>query len=192
PIASRVSVKADSGYVVEGLSILPTVAHLLGPAKSVAGIESVATVPALIASGSGPFFHTVPIDTGMLGVVRVIPREVRVSGEATRLLERSFSGVPIGSPASGATGVTLTTEHVSVSVKGPEPRVSTLTRDSMRVIAHIVNRGAPDAFARLTVSAPSGLTATAVPDSVPVKPPPAAPTAPPPAKSTAKRKPGRG
>ena len=190
PIASRVSVKPDSGYVVEGLSILPTVAHLIGPAKSMAGIESVATVPALIAPGSGPFFHTVPIDTGMLGVVRVMPREVRVSGEATRLSERNFPGVPIGTPASGAAGVTLTAEHVSVSVTGPEPRVSALTRDSVHVIAHIVNRGAPDAFARLTVNAPSGLTATAVPDSVPVKPPAIPPPAP--AKSTAKRKPGRG
>jgi len=190
PIASRVSVKADSGYVVEGLSILPTVARLIGPAKSVAGIESVATVPAMIASGSGPFYHTVAIDTNMLGNVRVLPREVRVSGEATHVLERNFSAVPIGT-ASGAAGVSLTTEHVSVSVRGPEPRVSGLTKDSVHVVAHIVNRGEPDAFARLTVNVPGGLSAKVTPDSVPVKPPPT-PAPPPPAKSTAKRKPGRG
>jgi len=190
-VASRVSVEADSGFVVQGLSVLPSTAELIGPPKSVAAIDSVATVVAHIASVSGPFFHTVPIDTTPLGVVRVVPREVRVSGEVAAVMQRSFTGVVITMAASGFAGYTLATERVVVEVSGPQPRVQALTRDSLRVVAHLVGPAQEDGYARLTVNVPTGLTATAVPDSVPVKPPPT-PAAPPPAKSTAKRKPGHG
>jgi len=180
PIASRITVKADSGYVVSGYSVLPSVAHLMGPAKAMVGLESVATVAALIPGGQGSFFHTVPIDTDMLGPIRVSPREVRVSGEATRVVDRSFTAIPIASPASGVAGFALATERVTVVVTGPETRVKNLSKDSLRVIPHLVNRGDPDAFARLTVNGPSGLGVRAVPDSVPLKrsaPAPAQPKA---------------
>lgn len=185
PIVSRVSVQPDSGYVIEGLSVLPSTARLMGPAKSMAGIESVNTVAAVISGGSGPFFHTVPIDTSLLGSVRVVPREVRVSGEATRLIERAFAAVAVTTNAS------LATERVEVRVSGPDHRVQGLTKDSVHVVAHIVNRGERDAFARLTASAPSGITSRAVPDSVPLKAAPA-PVKPAPVKAApaaAKRKP---
>ncbi len=168
----------------------------MGPAKNVAAIDSVTTVAATISSVSGPFFHTVPIDTGPLGPVRVVPKEVRVSGEVTSLLQRSFTGVVVTTAASGFAGLTLATERVVVEVSGPEPRVRALTRDSLRVVAHLVGR-APDAYAHLTVAAPGGITARAVPDSVPLKaaaarpppPPPRAPVAKPPSKAPPKRRP---
>jgi hypothetical protein len=187
-IVSRVTVEADSGRVIEGLSILPGTAHLVGPAKSVAAVESVTTVPATIAGGNGPFFRTVPIDTSPLGPVRVLPHEVRVSGEATPLLERSFPGVAVTAAASGFAGFRLATERILVQVSGPERRVHVLTRDSLRVVAHLVGHAGPDAYARLTVAAPAGVTAHAVPDSVPLKPPPPPPPPPP----AAKRRPPRG
>lgn len=183
-VVSRVTVEADSGFLVQGLSILPSTAELVGPVRSVAGIESVTTVATKIASVSGPFFHTVPIDTASLGVVRVIPKEVRVSGEVSPLLQRSFTGVAVTMAASGFAGFTLATERVVVEVSGPQGRVQALTRDSLRVVAHLVGHGGPDAYARLTVAAAAGITARAVPDSVPLKPPPSKPAI--------KRKPGHG
>ena len=184
-VVSRVTVQADSGFLIQGLAVLPSTAQLLGPAKSVAAIDSVVTVVATIASVSGPFFHTVPIDTGLLGPVRVLPREVRVSGEVTPLLQRSFTGVVVTTAASGFTGFSLATERVVVEVSGPEKRVQALTRDSLRVVAHVVGRGSPAPYARLTVATPAGITARAVPDSVALKPAPPKPAPP-------KRKPGRG
>ena len=192
-VSSRVTVQADSGFLIQGLTVLPSAVHLVGPAKSVAAIDSVMTVAATISSVSGPFFHTVPIDTGPLGPV---PKEVRVSGEVTPLLQRSFTGVVVTTAASGFAGLTLATERVVVEVSGPEPRVQALTRDSLRVVAHLVGH-TPDAYAHLTVAAPGGMSARAVPDSVPLKAPaarplppaPKAPAAKPPSKTPAKRRP---
>jgi len=53
---------------------------------------------------------------------------------------------------------------VLVSIRGPEERVQTLTRDSLRVVAHIT--GTSGGVARITVIAPRGITARAIPDSV--------------------------
>src|SRR5207245_3336172 len=43
-IAPRVKVEADSGYVLRGFSIDPSLAHLVGPEKSLARLDSVATL----------------------------------------------------------------------------------------------------------------------------------------------------
>ncbi len=168
-IAPRVTVEAESGYVLQGLTILPSTAHIVGPEKSVAGVDSVTTVPTVISSVNGPFFRTVPIDTAALGVVRVAPKEVRVSGEVAAIGERVFRAIPVAAAASGFAGFALSSEHVSVTVSGPASRVEALTRDSLRVVAHLVGPVGPGAYARLTVVAPAGITARAVPDSVALK-----------------------
>jgi len=165
-IVPRVKVEAESGYVVRGLSITPSLARLIGPEKSLAGIESVTTLPTVISSVNGPFFQTVPIDTAPLGIVRITPKAVRMAGEVTAIIERSIGGVPITTAASGFTGFLLSPERVAVTVRGPEARVNALTRDSVRVVAHLVGKAGPGGFARLTVSAPPGIVAHAVPDSV--------------------------
>src|SRR6266496_1865260 len=110
--------------------------------------------------------------------VRIVPR-VRVEAESgyvmrglsitpsmARIIERSLSGVPITTAASGFAGFLLSVERVGVTVRGPESRVNTLTRDSVRVVAHLVGKAGPGGYARLTVSAPPGIVAHAVPDSV--------------------------
>jgi YbbR domain-containing protein len=165
-IVPRVKVEAESGYVVRGLSITPSLARLIGPEKSLAGIDSVTTLPTVISSVNGPFFQTVPIDTAPLGIVRITPKAVRMAGEVTAIIERSIGGVPITTAASGFTGFLLSPERVAVTVRGPEARVNALTRDSVRVVAHLVGKAGPGGFARLTVSAPPGIVAHAVPDSV--------------------------
>jgi YbbR domain-containing protein len=168
-VAPRVRVEAESGYVLRGLTITPSVVRLIGPEKSLAGLESVTTVPTVISSVNGPFFRTVPVDTAPLGVVRIAPREVRVAGEVSAIVDRSIVGVPISTAASGFTGFQLAPERVTVTVRGPESRVNMLTRDSLRVVAHLVGKAGPGGYARLTVSAPRGIVARAVPDSVALK-----------------------
>ena len=165
-IVARVRVEAESGYVMRGLSITPSMARVIGPEKSLALIDSVTTLPTVISSVNGPFFRTVPLDTAPLGIVRIAPKEVRMAGEVTAIVERSLSGVPITTAASGFTGFLLSVERVGVTVRGPESRVNTLTRDSVRVVAHLVGKAGPGGYARLTVSAPPGIDAHAVPDSV--------------------------
>src|SRR5207247_987008 len=161
-IVPRVKVEAESGYVLRGLSITPSLARLVGPEQSLTKLDSVTTLPTVISSVSGPFFQTVPIDTAPLGVVRISPKTVRMAGEVTAIIERSIAGVPITTAASGFTGFLLSPERVSVTVRGPASRVNTLTRDSVRVVAHLVGKAGPGGYARLTVSGPPGLVARAV------------------------------
>ncbi|HVH67853.1 MAG TPA: hypothetical protein VM716_08305 [Gemmatimonadales bacterium] len=168
-VVARVKVEAESGYVVRGVSITPSLVRVIGPEQSLAAIESVTTLPTVISSVNGPFFQTVPIDTAPLGVVRVAPKAVRLGGEVTAIVERLIGAVPITTAASGFTGFLLAPERVSVRVRGPESKVNTLTRDSVRVIAHLVGKPGPGGYARLTVSAPPGIIARAVPDSVSLK-----------------------
>jgi hypothetical protein len=168
-IVPRVRVEAESGYVLRGLSITPSVARVVGPEKSLAGVDSVMTQPTVISSVNGPFFRTVPIDTAPLGLLRIAPKDVRVAGEVVAIIERSIPGVLITTAASGFTGFLLAPERVTVVVRGPEARVNALTKDSVRVVAHLVGRGGAGGYARLTVAAPPGITARAMPDSVVLK-----------------------
>jgi hypothetical protein len=169
-IVAQVTLNADSSFVLQGLTVHPATARVVGPPKSLAGIDSVMTAPLTISGVSGPFSRTVALDTGSLGVARVAPTEALISGEVTAVLQRSFAGVIVTTAASGFAGFTLARERVVVQTYGPPSRVAALTRDSLRVIAHLVGHAGPDAYARLTVVSPPGIAAHAVPDSVALKP----------------------
>jgi YbbR domain-containing protein len=171
-VAARVALGADSTLTILDLTVRPRIVRLIGPPASLAGIDSIATHPMTIAGVVGPFLRTVPLETDILGVARAVPTEVQISGEVSAVIRRSFSGVAVTTAASGFAGFTLATERVTVEVTGPEARVRAMTRDSLRVVAHLVGHADPDGYARLTVAAPGGVTARAVPDSVPLKPPP--------------------
>src|SRR5712664_1944383 len=164
-IVSLVTVMPESGQMLHGgLSISPTTARLVGPEKSLAGIESVTTVQTEITNVSGAFTRNVPIDTMPLGIVRLFPKQVSVTGDMGRIAERSFAGIPVETGAGAITSFIVTPARVSVAVRGPEERVQGLTRDSLRVVAHIT--GTSGGSARITVIAPRGITARAIPDSV--------------------------
>lgn len=168
PIVSRVTVTPDSDQVLQsGPTVAPAVARLLGPDKILATIDSVVTVPVEITdvAGGGPFERTVPIDTTSLGIVRVVPKQVTVTGTMVVLAERTFRGVPVETGAGAAIGLVVTPARVAVTVRGPEDRVQALTADSLRVVA--VARG--DGAARLTLIVPRGLAARATPDSVTIR-----------------------
>jgi YbbR-like protein len=164
-IVSLVTVTPDSGQILHGgLSMTPTSVRLVGPEKSLAAIESVTTVPMEITNVSGEFTRKVPIDTMPLGILRLAPKEVVVTGDMGRTAERSFGGIPVETGAGAITSFIVTPPRVSVAVSGPEERVQALTRDSLRVVAHIT--GAGGGTARITVVAPRGIKARAIPDSV--------------------------
>jgi len=164
-IVSLVTVTPDSAQVLHGgLLMMPTMARLVGPEKALDGIDSVTTVPTEITGVSGEFSRNVPIDTMPLGIVRLVPKQVTVSGTMGVIAERSFAGIPVETGAGAITSYIVTPARVSVSVRGPEERVQNLTRDSLRVVAHIT--GTSGGLARITVIAPRGITARAIPDSV--------------------------
>ncbi|HEV8510744.1 MAG TPA: hypothetical protein VGQ48_09890 [Gemmatimonadales bacterium] len=164
-IVSLVSVTPEPGQFLHGgMSMTPTMARLVGPEKSLATIDSVTTVPMEITNVSGAFTRNVPIDTMPLGIVRLSPKQVTVTGEMGVIAERSFAGIPVVTGAGAITNFIVTPARVSVVVRGPEERVQALTRDSLRVVAHIT--GTSGGVARITVVAPRGITARAIPDSV--------------------------
>ncbi len=167
-IVPLITVVPESGQVLHGgISISPTIARLVGPDKNLAEIESVTTIPTEIANVAGAFTRTVPIDTTTLGIVRIAPRQVTVTGEMGAIAERSFGGIPVETGAGAVTSFVITPARVSVAVRGPEQRVQALTRDSLRVVAHIAGATADGgSVGRLTVIAPPGITARAIPDSV--------------------------
>ena len=170
-IVSLVTVTPDSAHELRGgLSMTPTTARLVGPGKNLALLDSVMTVPMEISNVSGAFSRTVPIDTSPLGIIRIAPKQVTITGEMGVIVERSFEGIPVETGAGAITNYIVTPARVSVSVSGPEERVQALTRDSLRVVAHITGATvAPTGgvgVAKITVIGPRGITARAVPDSV--------------------------
>ena len=166
-VVPLITVSPESGYVLQGgLSVVPSIARVMGPEKNVAAIESVTTVPTVITNVTGPFRQSVPIDTAALGLVRVAPKHVEVSVEAGALIERSFGGIPVETGAGALTSFVVSPARVSVAVRGPEALVQALSRDSLKVIAHLAGPAQAGAYAHLTVVGPAGITARAVPDSV--------------------------
>ncbi len=164
-IVSLVTVTPDSGQVLHGgLSMTPTTVRLVGPERNLATIDSVMTLPMEITNVSGEFTRNVPIDTMPLGIVRLSPKQVTVTGDMGRIAERSFAGIPVETGAGAITSFIVTPARVSVAIRGPEERVQSLTRDSLRVVAHIT--GASGGVARITVIVPRGITGRAIPDSV--------------------------
>jgi hypothetical protein len=162
-----VSMQAESGYTLHGgLSVTPSQAVVIGPEQNLATIESLTTVPTTISSVDGPFTRTVAIDTSVLGIVRISPKTVDISGELGAVVERSFAGIPVVTGAGGIAGFVLIPARVAVVVRGPPDVVQGLSRDSVKVIAHATGPVKDGAYVRLTVVGPRGVLARAVPDSV--------------------------
>src|SRR5206468_1761852 len=82
-----------------------------------------------------------------LDSVRLSPKQVTVTGAMGRIAERSFGGIPVETGAGAITSFIVTPAKVSVAVRGPEERVQALTRDSLRVVAHITSSNAGQSVA---------------------------------------------
>lgn len=164
-IVPQVTVVPDSGQALKGtLMIAPRFARLVGPAPLLAAIESVTTVPTEIHDVSGPFSRSVPIDTMPLGIVRLAPKQILVTGDMGLLAERSFPGIPVETGAGAITNYIVTPPRVAVIVRGPAERVEAFSSDSLRAVAILADPAG--GVARIRVIAPAGLTVRAVPDSV--------------------------
>src|SRR5258705_8232051 len=119
-IVSLVSVTPDSGQVLHGgLSMTPTTVRLVGPERSLAAIDSVTTVPMEITDVSGEFTRNVPIDTAPLGIVRLAPKQVTVTGDMGRIAERSFGGIPVESGGGAVTSFIVPPSPALGAVPGP-------------------------------------------------------------------------
>jgi YbbR domain-containing protein len=167
PILPRFTVVPESGQAFEGgLQITPNLARLVGPERLLSRIESVSTLPTAFDAVSGPFTRVVQLDTAPLGVVRITPHDVRVSGATTAVYERVFNLLPVESGAGPLTGYELRPPRATVVVRGPEAVIQALTKDSLKVIVHLTGAVADTTTVRVTVLAPRGVSARAVPDSV--------------------------
>jgi len=167
PVVARVSVRPDSGQSLDGgLQIMPSVVRIVGPGRLLAAIESVATIPTAFDAVHGPFSRTVALDTVPLGLVRLAPKEVRISGATLSVFERVFNLLPVESGAGPLTGYELRPSRASVVVHGPESLVAGLTKDSLKVIIHLGGPVSDSATVRLMVLAPRGVVARATPESV--------------------------
>ena len=132
-----VRIVAESGYQLQGgLAITPSMARIVGSDRALAAIESVTTVPTEIANVTGPFTRSLPIDTAPLGVVRIAPKEVTVSGDLSVIHERSFAGIPVESGAGALTSFVVTPARVSVVVRGADAIVQRLTRDMQSLLLY--------------------------------------------------------
>src|SRR5256712_13704205 len=134
-IAPRVTLEKDAGLALLRVTAVPPTARLIGPPKSLAGVESVTTQPTQIASVPGPVYRTVALDTQALGVARITPREVRLVAEGAAVAPRRVAGVPGATAASGLAGWELVSERVPGSVGGPAARGARRTRDGPRGVA---------------------------------------------------------
>jgi hypothetical protein len=163
-VVPLVSVVPESGYVLRGgLSIAPNIARLVGPERNLAGIDSVTTISTEITNVTGGFSRALALDTSALGIVRIAPKQVMLTGDVEQLVRRTFAGITVESGAGQLTGVVLEPARVSVSVQGPSGRIERLTRDSVRVMAVLTRDGN---HARLRVLAPTGIDTRVTPDSV--------------------------
>ncbi|MGH7646059.1 MAG: CdaR family protein [Gemmatimonadales bacterium] len=169
-IVPLVTVIPDSGHFLEGgIALTPSVVRLVGSEQALAAVESVTTAPVRITGVTGFFTRMVPIDTLPLGMVRVSPKQVEISADVRAVAARVFSGVPVETGAGALRTFEFTPARVTVSVEGPADAVEALSRDSIRVVAHLSGPATAGAVARLTVIAPRGVSARATPDSVAVR-----------------------
>ena len=165
PVVPRVVVVPDSGQALEGgLQLTPAVVRVVGSEQALARIDSVTTVPTELTGVHGVFQRDLPIDTEPLGLARIAPRSVQVSGATATVFERTFEAIRVESGAGELAGVALFPAHVAVTLRGKEAQIQGLTRDSVKVIALITSPSA--AYAQLKVLAPRGLVVHVAPDSV--------------------------
>jgi len=169
-IVPLVKVEAESGYVLRGLSIVPSVARVVGPEKSLAAVEVDHDAAHRDLERERPVFPHGPARHD--AARRRARRPQRRCGSPAKWRRSSSARsppCPLPPRPPGSRGSCSRPSVVTVTMRGPESKVNTLTKDSVRVVAHLVGRAGPGGYARLTVTAPPGIRARAVPDSVGLK-----------------------
>jgi len=168
PVAPVVYLRADSGFVLAGISVVPGMVRLLGPRDRIRRVDSVRTVPLEVHPGDTAVERRLDLDTTGIGPVRIHPATVTARVEVEPVTERTMSGIPVRLPSSALTGLRPDPEVVAVHVRGREGRLKALTEETVVVVADWSGAVRP-ARVPLRVLVPAGLTAQAVPDSVDLK-----------------------
>ena len=169
PVISQVIVTADSGFVLVGqVRIIPESVTVRGPSVFVQRVVSLPTEAIPISNLRAGIRQTVRLDTTGLGVVRIVPSEVEVVADVAEIATRLIIGVPVDVRSDQPGSWVTDPPAIAVTVRGIETRLQTLTRDSLR--ASVTISGATDQeFAVVIVTPPTGLNATATPDTVIVR-----------------------
>jgi YbbR domain-containing protein len=171
PVISRVTVTADSGFVLVGqVRIIPESVTVRGPSVYVQRVASLPTDAIAISDLRAGTRQTITLDTTGLGVVRIVPSEVEVVADVAEIATRLVIGVPVDVRSDRPGSWVTDPPAVAVTVRGIATRLQALTRDSLH--ASVTISGATDEqSAAVLVTPPTGLTATATPDTVIVKRP---------------------
>jgi YbbR domain-containing protein len=169
PVSPVVHLRADSGYVLSEVSVVPGMVRLLGPRDRVRRVDSVRTLPLELFGDELRAERVLELDTAELGPVRVHPARVTARVELEAITERTLTGVPVR--LASETGATLraSPETVTVRLRGREARLGAILPASIVVVADWSGSATP-ARVELRVLAPAGITARAEPDSVSLEP----------------------
>ncbi len=161
PVYSRGIIRAASGFVLLGVSVVPESVVVIGPQAPVNRLGRLYTIPLDLPDVRNTIRRNVAIDTAALGVVTLSQEQVEIEVRVDQITRRTIGGVPvvIGGGVWGSVPST-----VQVTVRGPAARLLTLNRDSLLVTAPAA--AAEGDMLALSVRPPTGLTATVAPDSV--------------------------
>lgn len=169
PVEARVVVQPDSGFEMVGSVIVtPESVVVSGPEAQVRSIQSVWTIPFEFEGLRLSTSRSVPIDTTTLRMVRLTPSDVTVSATIAEITTRVLANVPVRVVARQNGQWTPETRSVLVTVRGAAARIGRLTRDSLTVTATPSGNNEVETV-RLSIQAPSGVTARATPDAVVVR-----------------------
>jgi hypothetical protein len=163
PVAARVTVEVDSGFLQFGpVRVAPRQVIVRGPRDAVERVDSVRTVPLRLTRVNAPVRRTVALDTAIAPGVSVSQREVDVTVDVGAIAEKVLQGIPI--EVIGGHDYEADPPAVIVTVRGRASRLPLLTRDSVRVIARVLGTDARQQVV-LEVVAPEGTSGWATPDS---------------------------
>jgi hypothetical protein len=165
PVRAVVRLAPGLGHVLSAIAVVPGTVRLAGPRDAIQRIDSVRTVPLELARADGPVEETLALDTSGLGSARVLPSEVSVRVDLEAVGERTLPGVPVRLSSELAAVARPVEPTVSVRVRGAAARLGALVADSVPVVVDWSGPPGPG-LARLRVLAPTGLEATASPDTV--------------------------
>jgi hypothetical protein len=164
PVRAVVRLPPETGHVLSAIAVVPGTVRLLGPRDDLARIDSARTIPLEVAQADGPVEESLALDTSGFGRVRALPAQVTVRVEMEPEGERTLRGIPVRLSSELAASARPEQPTVEVRVRGAASRLSGLARDSVPVVVDWT--GTAPARVPLRVLAPTGLDATAIPDSV--------------------------
>jgi hypothetical protein len=165
PVRAVVRLPPETGHLLRAIAVVPGTVRLLGPREAIQAIDSVRTEPLELARADGTVEQTLVLDTSGFGRVRVVPSAVTVQVDIEAMGERILTSVPVRLPSDLAGVARPERATVDVRVRGPAARLGALGRDSVPVVVDWTGPPGPGRV-RLRVLAPTGLDATALPDSI--------------------------